>query len=67
MFLKDTIRTMTTLLMTWVDAANNFISSLNKEEQSKAIFDLDDDHRDGWYFMPDKFIKPTGKTKRFIN
>ena len=49
-----------------VDAANNFISSLNKEEQSKAIFDLNDDHRDGWYFIPDKFIKPTGKRKGLL-
>ena len=49
-----------------VSAANNFISSLNKEQQSEALFKPNDDHREGWYFIPDKFIKPSGKRKGLL-
>ena len=49
-----------------VIAANNFIASLNEEEKNKAIFELKDDHREGWYFIPDKFIKPNGKRKGLL-
>ena len=49
-----------------VSAANNFISSLSKEQQSEALFKPNDDHREGWYFIPDKFIKPSGKRKGLL-
>ena len=49
-----------------VKAAKNFISSLNDEEKGKAIFKNASDHRDGWYFIPDKFIKPNGKRQGLL-
>jgi|TARA_B100001250_G_scaffold393007_1_gene395341 hypothetical protein len=49
-----------------VSAANNFISSLSKAQKSEAIFKPNDDHREGWYFIPDKFIKPSGKRKGLL-
>ena len=49
-----------------VSAANNFISSLSKEQQSEALFKPNDDHREGWYFIPDKFIKPSGERKGLL-
>ena len=49
-----------------VSAVNNFISSLSKEQQSEALFKPNDDHREGWYFIPDKFIKPSGKRKGLL-
>ena len=49
-----------------VSAANNFISSLSKEQKAEAIFNSTDDHREGWYFIPDKFIKPLGERKGLV-
>ena len=48
-----------------VSAANTFISSLSKPQKSEALFKLND-HREGWYFIPDKFIKPSGKRKGLL-
>jgi len=42
-------------------AANLFLKSLDKEQTAAAHFPCDDDKREGWYFVPDKFIKPAGK------
>ncbi|MBD3674697.1 MAG: DUF3500 domain-containing protein [Planctomycetaceae bacterium] len=42
-------------------AANRFLKSLDKEQTAAAHFKWDDDKREGWYFVPDKFIKPAGK------
>ena len=49
-----------------ISAANIFISSLSKEQKSEALFKPNDDHREGWYFIPDKFIKPSGKRKGLL-
>ena len=49
-----------------VSAANTFISSLSKPQKSETLFKLNDDHREGWYFIPDKFIKPSGKRKGLL-
>lgn len=45
------------------DAATIFLVSLNDEQRSKATFMPTDEHREGWFFIPDKFIKPGGKRK----
>lgn len=42
-------------------AATLFLKSLDKEQAAAAHFQWDDDKREGWYFVPDKFIKPAGK------
>jgi hypothetical protein len=42
-------------------AANLFLKSLDKEQTAAAHFEWKDDKREGWYFVPDKFIKPAGK------
>lgn len=47
-------------------AAKNFIASLTDSQKSKALFKTNDDHREGWYFIPDKFIKPLGKRKGLL-
>ena len=44
-----------------VEAAQRFLASLSEEQRAKATFKMDADHRDGWFFVPDKFIKPHGK------
>jgi hypothetical protein len=44
-----------------VEAATIFLASLNDEQRSKATFTPTDNHRESWFFIPDKFIKPGGK------
>ena len=47
-------------------AANIFLASLNDEQRSRATFKPTDQHRENWFFIPDKFIKPTGKRKGLV-
>ncbi|MCP4849519.1 MAG: DUF3500 domain-containing protein [Verrucomicrobiaceae bacterium] len=47
-------------------AANLFLASLNDKQRSMATFKLTDQHREEWYFIPDKFIKPAGKRKGLV-
>jgi hypothetical protein len=44
-----------------VQAANNFIVSLDDEAKKAALFEFSDDKRQFWHFVPDKYIKPGGK------
>lgn len=44
-------------------AANRYLKSLNKDEKAMSHFKWDDKKRQGWYFVPDKFIEEGGKTK----
>jgi hypothetical protein len=39
-------------------AADLFLKSLNDEQKKEAQFTWKDDKRTGWYFVPDKYIKP---------
>ena len=47
-------------------AANLFLASLNEKQRSMATFEPADQHREEWYFIPDKFIKPAGKRKGLV-
>lgn len=42
-------------------AANTFLASLNDEQRARTTFKPTDSHRENWFFIPDKFIKPAGK------
>lgn len=42
-------------------AANKFLKSLDDKEKAQAQFKWDDDKREGWFFVPDKFIPEVGK------
>ncbi len=42
-------------------AAKTFLASLDEAQRASAAFPLDADHREGWHFVPDRFIKPDGK------
>ncbi len=44
-------------------SANLFLSSLSEEQRNRATFKAGDEHREKWYFIPDKFIKPGGTRK----
>jgi hypothetical protein len=44
-----------------VASATRFLASLDEGQKAKAVFALDSDHREGWFFVPGKFIKPGGK------
>ena len=37
-------------------AANLFVTSLDDKQKKEAVFDWKDDKRQGWHFVPDKFI-----------
>jgi hypothetical protein len=43
------------------DAADLFLKTLSDEQKKEAQFDWTDDKRTGWYYVPDKFIKPAKK------
>ena len=43
------------------EAASLFLKSLSAAEKTKAVFAKDHEHREGWYYVPGKFIKPAGK------
>jgi hypothetical protein len=44
-----------------VSSAQQFLNSLDPAARAKAQFTMDDDRRQNWHFVPDKFIKPDGK------
>ena len=42
-------------------AAKRFIASLDEKARSEALFEFKSEARSFWHFVPDKYIKPTGK------
>ena len=44
-----------------LEAAQNFIKSLDEKAKAEALFPFDSKRREAWNFLPDKFIKPDGK------
>lgn len=43
-----------------VKAANSFIASLDDDQKKLCLFEFKSDDRQGWYFVPDKYIRPRG-------
>ena len=41
-----------------IAAANRFIAVLDDDQKKDTLFAWGDDKRQGWHFLPDKFIKP---------
>ena len=42
-------------------AAKRFIASLDEKARSEALFEFESKTRSAWHFVPDKYIRPTGK------
>ena len=42
-------------------AAARFLGGLSDEQRALAVYELTDQERQNWHFLPDKFIKPDGK------
>ena len=41
-------------------AAERFLDALDEKERKQAVYEMSDDQRQNWHFLPDKFIKPDG-------
>ena len=43
-----------------VNAVNSFITSLDDDQKKLCLFEFKSDDRQGWFFVPDKCIRPRG-------
>ena len=49
-----------------LEAANLFLASLSDTEKKKTLFATDGDHREEWFYVPGKFIKPRGSSSASV-
>lgn len=41
-------------------SADRFLDALDEGQRKKAVYEMTDEQRQNWHFVPDKFIKPDG-------